>query len=160
MTNLSTFQEKQIRDLVDVDKKIAAIKLYREYTGAGLREAKEAIEALEANAPIKFPSPPQAGKPDPVLRNRIERLLAERKKIEAVKVYREAFHCGLKEAKEAVERIQEEMHKEGFSSIPSAPAVDIDPFAEDVNGVGRSLVIFIALILLAAGLLAAFFFLR
>ena len=36
---------------------------------------------------------------------RIRALLADRKKIDAIKAYREATGCGLKEAKEAVEAL-------------------------------------------------------
>jgi hypothetical protein len=38
---------EQIRQLLREDNKIGAIKLYREQTGAGLREAKDAVEAIE-----------------------------------------------------------------------------------------------------------------
>lgn len=37
----------QIIDLIQRDKKIQAIKVYREQTGAGLAEAKQAVERLE-----------------------------------------------------------------------------------------------------------------
>ncbi|MBI3866789.1 MAG: ribosomal protein L7/L12 [Planctomycetia bacterium] len=40
--------EKQVLDLMAADRKIAAIKVYREQTGAGLKEAKDAVEALAA----------------------------------------------------------------------------------------------------------------
>ena len=36
----------EIRDLLQRDKKIQAIKLYREHTGVGLKEAKDAVEAM------------------------------------------------------------------------------------------------------------------
>ena len=38
----------EILDLVQRGRKIQAIKLYRQETGVGLREAKEFIEALDA----------------------------------------------------------------------------------------------------------------
>lgn len=41
--NLST----ELRDLLAAGQKIEAIKRYREATGVGLAEAKEAVEALE-----------------------------------------------------------------------------------------------------------------
>ncbi|SEB49170.1 hypothetical protein SAMN04489844_0276 [Nocardioides exalbidus] len=37
----------EVRRLVADDKLIHAIKLYREKTGCGLREAKEAVEAMQ-----------------------------------------------------------------------------------------------------------------
>ena len=41
----------QAREFLDRGQKIAAIKAYREATGAGLREAKEAIESAERGGP-------------------------------------------------------------------------------------------------------------
>ncbi|MBL9195001.1 MAG: ribosomal protein L7/L12, partial [Opitutaceae bacterium] len=38
-----------LRAFIFSGEKIAAIKLYREITGFGLKEAKEAVEALEAS---------------------------------------------------------------------------------------------------------------
>ena len=40
--------EEQLRMLLAEGQKIEAIKVYRERTGAGLAEAKDAVEALEA----------------------------------------------------------------------------------------------------------------
>lgn len=54
-----------LRSLLFSGRKIEAIKLYREVTGIGLKEAKDAVEELEAflrkDAPEKFAAPP-AGK--------------------------------------------------------------------------------------------------
>jgi ribosomal protein L7/L12 len=156
MADLSTYQEEQIRELVNQDKKIAAVKLYREYTGASLKKATDEVEKIATGTPTQFPDPPQTLEPDSVLKNQIERLLTERKKIEAVKVYREATNCGLKEAKDEVEHIQAEMRREGYSSIPSAPAVSADPFAEDSQRNQRFLAILIAIVLLVIGGVAFF----
>jgi hypothetical protein len=38
--------DKEILKLVDAGEKIKAIKLYREQTGAGLKEAKDYVESL------------------------------------------------------------------------------------------------------------------
>ena len=38
----------EVRDLVRQGKKIQAIKVYREITGVGLKEAKDAVERMEA----------------------------------------------------------------------------------------------------------------
>ncbi len=38
----------EVQELVTQGRKINAIKLYREQTGVGLREAKEAVDSLEA----------------------------------------------------------------------------------------------------------------
>ena len=39
--------ESELQDLLAAGKKIEAIKLFRERTGAGLAEAKKAVEAME-----------------------------------------------------------------------------------------------------------------
>lgn len=53
----------EIQAAVFAGRKIDAIKLYREATGIGLAEAKEAVEAMEAElragAPERFQSPQQ-----------------------------------------------------------------------------------------------------
>jgi ribosomal protein L7/L12 len=48
----------EINELLLQDKKIEAIKLYREQTGLGLKEAKDAIEAIEATGWPPLPNPP------------------------------------------------------------------------------------------------------
>jgi ribosomal protein L7/L12 len=49
-----------LRELMFSGRKIEAIKLYREISGLGLKESKEAVEALEASlrkeSPEKFSS--------------------------------------------------------------------------------------------------------
>lgn len=160
MTGLSTEQERQIRELIARNQKIAAIKLYREATGSSLRDAKEAVDAMEMGAVVNSPASIQMSTPDTSLDNRIKRLLAERKKIEAVKVYREAYNCGLKEAKEAVDAIEIQMRMGSYSNIPSAPAISNDPFAEDSMRSRRRFVILIVLLLVALGAFGVFYILR
>jgi ribosomal protein L7/L12 len=48
----------EINELLVQGKKIEAIKLYREQTGVGLKEAKDAIEAIEATGWPPLPNPP------------------------------------------------------------------------------------------------------
>ena len=160
MTGISADRERQIKELIIKGNKIAAIKLYRELTGVGLAEAKDAVEAVIRGASVNLPVPTQVGEPDAFLENRIKRLLAERKKIEAVKIYREAHTCGLKEAKDAVDHIQAEMRREGYSNLPSTPAIRDDPFAEDTQRNRSCLILAIALSLVLLGSLAFFLFMR
>ncbi len=53
-------KKAELAELIINRRKIDAIKLYREETGLGLKESKEAVEALEqemrAAAPEKFPA--------------------------------------------------------------------------------------------------------
>ena len=91
--------EADIQFLLKAGRKIEAIKLYRERTGAGLKEAKEAVEAIdEGRGRVKRGPDPS---PD------ILSLLREGQKIEAIKLYREQTGAGLKEAENAVESIGE-----------------------------------------------------
>ncbi|QDV35665.1 ribosomal protein L7/L12 [Tautonia plasticadhaerens] len=92
--------KRQVRDLLDQGSKIEAIKVYRERTGAGLKEAKDAVEAFERGDPGLMP-----GGIEGPLEGELLDLLRNGRKIEAIKRYREATGVGLKEAKDAVEAL-------------------------------------------------------
>ena len=93
-------QVSQINAEIGAGRKINAIKLYREFTDVGLKEAKEAIEAIMASQ--NPPSPRHQYQTGDVMAQ-IEQELRAKRKINAVKLYREAYKVGLKEAKDAVE---------------------------------------------------------
>ena len=100
--------EEQIRSLLERGQKIEAIKRYREETGVGLAEAKEAVEALQAGRTVSCRGRPLSGPDKPRVADwelDVLRLLQAGKKIQAVKLYRERMGGGLKEAKEAVEAV-------------------------------------------------------
>jgi len=101
--------DQRVRELLDQRQKIAAIKLYREETGAGLLEAKNAVEALASGSPL----PGQDRPIESDLEADILRLLKQGEKISAIKLYREQTGCGLKDAKDAVEALGE---KHGIAS--------------------------------------------
>lgn len=108
---------KEILYLARSGRKIEAIKIYRETFGGGLAEAKEAVENLVIGKPINFTNfqmfsvntplqnfggmNSQAGK---IAEIQVE--LRRGNKINAIKIYRETFNVGLKEAKEGVERLE------------------------------------------------------
>ncbi|WP_224772889.1 ribosomal protein L7/L12 [Pelagicoccus enzymogenes] len=48
-------QMKRLADALKSGQKIEAIKSYREATGLGLKEAKDAVEALHADLHAKYP---------------------------------------------------------------------------------------------------------
>lgn len=56
---------RQINTALFAGRKIEAIKLYREFTGQGLKESKDFVEALEVelrtSSPEQFTSPPRKG---------------------------------------------------------------------------------------------------
>lgn len=89
-------------DLLRSGQKIEAIKRYRELVGVGLKEAKDAVEAMERGEAV-----PVAGAPAfSVPASSVQDLLREGKKLEAIKLYREQSGLGLKEAKDAVEAME------------------------------------------------------
>ncbi len=93
----------QILTLMQQGRKIDAVKHYRQYTNVGLKEAKEAVEAMERGEPITFQEPVL----DASWQTQVAEALWQGRKIEAIKIYRQATGVGLKEAKEAVEAMEE-----------------------------------------------------
>jgi ribosomal protein L7/L12 len=91
--------KEELCRLIREGRKIDAIKLYREKTGVGLKEAKEAIEQLERGDASEAGEQPTGDD----LERQIVELLKAGKKISAIKLYREQTSLGLKEAKDAVE---------------------------------------------------------
>lgn len=90
---------REVQDLLKGEKKIAAIKLYRERTGVGLAEAKAAVEALERmETPLAQPV-------DADLESPLLELLRAKGKLEAIRYYRAQTGCDLKTAKDAVEEL-------------------------------------------------------
>lgn len=157
MPSLSPDQVQQIHEYIHNRQLIQAIKLYREATGTGLAEAKEIVEALARGEAIKPPS----GTMDydnPVLEEKIRSLLVKRQKITAVKIYREEYGVGLKEAKDAVDRLEASIHRGSSSpNLPYEPAIGADPFADSGNDGRRRMVVMAAAIAIMLCGLGVFF---
>jgi ribosomal protein L7/L12 len=90
----------ELQQLLREGQSLTAIKRFREVTGLGLRESKEAIEALMAGRGL-----PAAAGDASVDEAKIVALLRENQFLQAIKEYRTATGLGLKDAKEAVEAI-------------------------------------------------------
>jgi ribosomal protein L7/L12 len=112
----------EIASLLRAGKKLNAIKVYRAVTGASLADAKAAIERMEQAIQLGIAlvdsdvQPPLAPAASAVNMNaqgallvEIELLLAQRKKIQAIKLYREHTGLGLADAKNAVDQIERTM---------------------------------------------------
>ncbi len=129
--------EGQILLLVQAGKKIEAIKLYRQETGSGLKEAKDAVEALAAGRPIARRSREsiETNGVDPnSFEGQVLTLLQGQKKILAIKLYREQTWAGLKQAKDAVEALAA---KHGISTQTGcAGMVLLMVFASTIIGIG------------------------
>lgn len=100
-------REAQVRSLISAGRKLEAIKQYREFYHVGLKEAKDAVDAMEAGRPAPIPSgvSPYGPVTDPGFAAEVRRLAREENLIRAIQLYRERTGLGLKEAKDAVERI-------------------------------------------------------
>jgi len=92
--------EQQVRSLLGQGQKLNAVKLYKESTGVSLKEAKDAVEAIERGESPKSPA-----KTDGDMEAELLRLLGEGQKFQAVMVYRERTGTDLSEAMRAVEAL-------------------------------------------------------
>jgi len=104
---LSSDDLASIRSQIERGNKIAAIKLYRDRTGGGLREAKDAVETIERGGepPAIGTARPMPTVPTGVDLAAIQDLLRAGNKIGAIKQYRTVTGLGLQEAMDAVEAI-------------------------------------------------------
>ena len=93
--------------LLRAGRKIEAIKRYRELTGVGLKDAKEAVEAMESGRSTTLP--PKSSLLRQVNDSEIEQQIRSGHLIDAIKLYREKTGVGLKEAKDAVEAWRDRM---------------------------------------------------
>ncbi len=107
-------QWAELTALVNDGKKLEAIKLFRELTGAGLKEAKDAVEKIEEGRSFEVENYAVISRQTKLSGSQLSQamqikqigdLIREGKKLEAIKLYREAFDVGLAEAKEAVEKL-------------------------------------------------------
>jgi ribosomal protein L7/L12 len=101
----SDLLDAEVRDLLFSGRKIEAVKHYREATGVGLKEAKDAVEALERGANSPYPAVSVGGAPAGDWIDEVRALARAGKKIDAIKLYRERTGLGLKESKDAVEAL-------------------------------------------------------
>lgn len=150
---------KELGRLIRENKKIEAIKLYREIFRVGLKEAKEAVDAMSEGRPAQLNQSfaqladvgQLAGQAQKV--QEMMRLIQANQKIEAIKLYRETFGVGLKEAKDAVDALaagrpaQFNYNTTTFStaSTPSYTSVTSKPRASN-TGVGAIVGCLVAII--------------
>jgi ribosomal protein L7/L12 len=103
MANLSDEQIGAIQTELAAGRPINAIRLYRQYTGVGLAEAKQAVDQLSAG------QTPQIADPSSDLsEDQLQSILAElraNQKIQAIKLHRQYTNSDLAAAKIAVEQL-------------------------------------------------------
>jgi ribosomal protein L7/L12 len=109
---------ERIRAAISSGRKIEAIKIYREASGAGLAEAKEFVEAF-AEDPNAVGQAVRTLSDDDV--EKIQAAIFAGRKIEAIKLRRDATREGLKEAKDFIEALEAELRRTAPASF-TAPA--------------------------------------
>ena len=95
----------EIKAALSAGLKIEAITLYRECTGTGLAEAKEAVDKLEKEVRAAVRSTAISEEKW----TEIQAALFAGRKLWAIKLYRECSGTGLAEAKDAVEKLENEL---------------------------------------------------
>ncbi|MCZ4079649.1 ribosomal protein L7/L12 [Rhodococcus sp. H36-A4] len=110
LAGLDHSAREDIYRLVGEKKKIHAIKLFRERTGAGLQEAKDVVESVGRGNPIPAlgASMGASGMDTAAWADiipRLRTLKAEGNTISAIKLLRARSELSLREAKEAVDRL-------------------------------------------------------
>jgi ribosomal protein L7/L12 len=146
MSGLRPDQVQKIHEYIHNQQLIHAISLYREATGVSLAEAKSAVEAMARGENVKPPSGTR-DLDNPILNGRLKSLISKGRKVDAVKIYREEYGVGLKDAKGAVDRLEASMRQAGVptANMPYESAIGGDPFASDGTGAsGRRLIVLAA----------------
>ncbi len=89
-----------VLSLLRKGKKVTAVKVVRNRTGWGLREAKEFVDKLEVGAPLTRSSISEVD-----LTKKARATLQQRGKLFAIKFVREHTGWGLKQSKEFVDNL-------------------------------------------------------
>jgi ribosomal protein L7/L12 len=100
-----------IQHMLIAGNKINAIKLYRQRTGVGLKEAKDAVDRMALGLKATQPQESKQAERGQVDPDELQRLIFAGQKIKAIKYYREVTGVGLKEAKEAVDWLEAQMRQ-------------------------------------------------
>lgn len=111
LAGLDSAAREEIHRLISEKKKIHAIKLFRDRTGVGLKEAKDIVESVERGNPLPTPSAYNtaangldSGAWEDII-PKLRTLKAEGRAITAIKLLRARTGLSLRDAKEAVDRL-------------------------------------------------------
>lgn len=106
----------QLREQLHAGRKISAIKLYRQHTGASLVAAKNYVEGLAAGRDLGTDDLP--GQLPGTQLDEVLDAIEAGKKLEAVKLYKESSGVSLMEAKEFIENLMRELEIDREGSAP------------------------------------------
>ncbi|NRD44054.1 hypothetical protein HRD50_06035 [Corallococcus exiguus] len=104
--------QQNLAELIESGQMINAIKLYRQLHGCGLKEAKDAVEAMR-DGRARMEHLERRELPGPETDDAIERAVRSNNLIQAIKLYRDQHGVGLKEAKDAVEAMRADLLRRG-----------------------------------------------
>ncbi len=98
----------ELRGLIARRQKINAIKRCREETGCGLKQAKDAVDAIEQGQVPALPEPAPTLAPglSPAALQELRQLAEQGETVEAIRMLRAATGWGLKEAHDVVEALR------------------------------------------------------
>lgn len=99
----ASMSDAGIRDLLDAGKFEEAVDAYRTFTGVDTFTARNAVETLQRELTQSEMGSNSAAD------EQIRQALRDGKKIKAVKLYRQFYNVGLKEAKDAVDAMEREI---------------------------------------------------
>ena len=127
----------EVRLLAQNGDLIGAIRRYRELYGVGLKEAKDAVDALAANKIIEvhraFSGPLSAEETGRAL-DEVKEMLRSGNKIAAIKHYRELNDVSLNQAKDVIDQVEASL-----TGIPLPPRPGIAGSASDARPAVRVL---------------------
>lgn len=109
LNSLSKVDQEKIKSLVKNGEKLEAVKVVRILTNSSLKDARDLVYLLDADLQRFEPrdmtdsSRPKTKTIDAAKQAEIDLALKSKQKISAIKIYREATECSLKDAKDAVE---------------------------------------------------------
>jgi outer membrane protein assembly factor BamB/ribosomal protein L7/L12 len=112
----------EIRHLAESGNLLEAIKQYRALYGVGLKESKDAVEALAAGkvAEFRISSGPLSAEDTSRILEEVKELLRQGNKIESIKRYREVNDVSLTQAREVIDQIEA-----ALTGIPVPPRPEI-----------------------------------
>lgn len=130
----TALNDAEVQEAIEGGRKINAIKRYRELTGVGLKEAKDAIEYVIANpdAPESKARSASSSLSDAGLRD----LIAEGDIVQAIEVYQQFAGVDYYTAKAAVEDLEREMR---LGDEPATGDVNDDAELQELMAAGKKI---------------------
>ncbi|MGQ7855050.1 ribosomal protein L7/L12 [Pedobacter sp. WC2501] len=148
MINVSPEVKQQALLFLSRNQKIAAVKVVKDHSGFGLKEAKDYVDALEEGVqqPINNPANLDA---------ELLVILRQGNKLNAIKHYKDATGAGLTESKDYVEKLMQ--FKPGSTMVLQSRDTDIKNIISENSGNNQNplrnfLIKLLLVILIAAAL--------